>query len=376
MSIPVVRVSGGPRERGQQYGEQAKERVLRSIEAYERVFAHYATWDWQQVTAEAMRYADAIAAFDPDQLEEMEGIAIGSGVSLADVLSINVRTEIMFAAKARVLGASIPRIPECSSFAMVADDGGTHLGQNWDWLPHAFDTVVRLEVQPDSGPSYVTVVEAGLLCKFGMNSEGIGLVCNALVSSYDVGTPGIPFHVMLRALISCTSLTQAYETVQRGVRSSSANYLMADSSGLAINFECEAGDLTRVSLIEPDERGVFLHTNHFVAPTQGFDVGRWSFPDSPLRLQRLRRAVRLAPDLSSPDWFAAVASDHAGHPYGLCCHPDEAYPAAEQHATIVSVVMRLGEAQMTLWEGLPCSCEPVELDYSSTWARESSALGG
>lgn len=372
MSIPVVSVSGGPRERGRQYGEQARERVQRSIEAYGRVFAHYTTWNWKQVTDEAARYVGAIESFAPHQLEEIEGIAEGAAVSFADVLAINVRTEIMYAAKARMLGATIPRVSECSSFAVVGDDGRTFVGQNWDWVPHAFDTVVRLEAVPDHGPAYVTVVEAGLLCKFGMNSAGIGLCCNALVTSNDVGEPGIPFHVMLRALISCTTLSEAYSTIQSGLRSSSANYLMADAGGLAIDFECEAGDLTRVSLLHPDERGVVLHTNHFVAPTHGFDVGRWNFPDSPLRLQRVQRAVRLAEHVSPPDWFSSVAQDHAGYPNSICCHPDTNFVAEEQGATVASAVMDLSTLRMTLWEGLPCSSPPIELNYADVWGVATS----
>ena len=35
------------------------------------------------------------------------------------------------------------------------------------------DTVVLLESTPDDGPSFMTVVEAGLLAKFGMNSAGL-----------------------------------------------------------------------------------------------------------------------------------------------------------------------------------------------------------
>ena len=34
----------------------------------------------------------------------------------------------------------------------------------------------------DDGPDFVTVVEAGLLAKTGMNSSGIGLATNALVT--------------------------------------------------------------------------------------------------------------------------------------------------------------------------------------------------
>ena len=367
MTIPVIRVRGSSAQCGRSYGEQTKDRIQISLEAYGRIFAHYAHWTWAEVTEEALRYVDAISTFAPEQITEMEAIADGAGVDFTDILAINVRTEIVFAAKARTLGASIPRFGECSSFAIVGDDDRTYIGQNWDWATHAFETVVRLEVIPESGPSYVTIVEAGLLCKFGMNSAGLGLACNALVSTMDCGEPGIPFHVMLRALISATNLTDAFALIQGGVRSSSANYMVAHASGLASDFECEAGDLTRVSILQSEQRGVLLHTNHFLAPTVGFDVGRWNFPDSPFRLQRLERAVRRALDVAPPTWFVEVAQDHAGHPSGVCCHPDESLPLEEQGATIVSTIMDLGLGTMSVWNGNPCSVPRIDIDYGQLW---------
>ena len=98
---PHVKVAGNPRERGRGYGEQARERIERSIEAYGQVFLAYAGWDWEQVRHEAARYEAPIAAFDRRYVEEIRGIAEGAGVDVEDVLSINVRTEVMFAAKAR-----------------------------------------------------------------------------------------------------------------------------------------------------------------------------------------------------------------------------------------------------------------------------------
>jgi len=375
MTFPVVRVKGTPRERGRSYGSQAREQVHGSLEAYERIFAHYAHWDWRRVKEEARLYTDAIANFDDAQLVEMEGIAEGAGVDFGDIVAINVRTEIMFAAKARAFSATLPPFAECSSFALIADDGRTFVGQNWDWSRHAFDTVVRLESMPDTGPAFVTVVEAGLLCKFGMNSAGIGLACNALVSSLDTGEPGVPFHVMLRALIGVTSPVEAYELLQRDRRSSSANYIVGHSSGLAMDFECEAGDRTHVSLIDPDERGVVLHTNHFIAPSSGVDVGLWNFPDSPFRLQRLRRAVRLADELAPPAWFIGSARDHAGHPYGICCHPDEDLPLEEQGATVASTIMDLSDSMMALWEGYPCSVDRIDIDCGQWWTQPSTSGG-
>src|SRR5262249_23475935 len=155
------------------------------------------------VRRHAARFQEPIAEFRPSSLEELRGISEGAGLDLVDVLAINVRTEIMFAAKARQAALAERGPAECSAFALVPSagmPGPTVLGQNWDWLPHAFQTVVVLESKGDDGPNFVTVVEAGLLAKAGMNSSGIGLVTNALVTDQDLGEPGIPYHVLLRAV--------------------------------------------------------------------------------------------------------------------------------------------------------------------------------
>ena len=108
-TFPHVRVEGSARERGRSYGEQARDRVRRSIEAYREVFAAYAGWDWPTVIDQARAYEAPIERFDPAYLEEMRGVAEGAGVADADVLAINVRTEVMFAAKAREGGPSAAR---------------------------------------------------------------------------------------------------------------------------------------------------------------------------------------------------------------------------------------------------------------------------
>ena len=143
MTFPQVRVSGNAHERGRQYGEQCAPRVRRSVEAYAVVFEHYAGWDWERVRVEAARYAEHIEAFGPSYAEEIRGIADGAGLTFEDVLAINVRTEVMYAAKARNAAMLLPRTLECTAFAAVPDDDRAVLvGQNWDWKTHAFDTAV------------------------------------------------------------------------------------------------------------------------------------------------------------------------------------------------------------------------------------------
>jgi isopenicillin-N N-acyltransferase-like protein len=372
--FPHVRVSGSPRERGRQYGEASRERVHISVDAYRDVFAHYAGWDWAKVTDEALRYVEPVRAFDERYLEEMHGVAEGADVAFDDVLAINTRTEIMFAAKARAAGGQGQTPAECTSFAVLPEasgDGHTLIGQNWDWLLHSFDTCVVLEVQQDDRPDFVTVVEAGLLAKTGMNSSGIGLCANALVSDADRGVPGVPFHLLLRGILDAENLSDALAVLQRGFRSSSANYLVGHRDGIAVDIEGAPGDFSRLFLLFP-ERGVLAHTNHFLSPSfDGKDVSLWVMPDSPFRLERIRSQVAAAGAALTIGTFQSALADHANYPSAVCCHPDTRDAVPDQGATVASILMDLDERRMWLADGQPCSHPYRVLEYGDFLSKPS-----
>jgi len=371
---PRIRVAGTHYDRGRQYGAQARSQVHLSVQAYQRAFAHYAGWDWPEVCRSAAAFEAPIAAFRPVYLDEMRGIADGAGLDLADVLAINVRTEVMYAAKARQapLAARIRELPaECSAFAVTpaprsgGQQAATLLGQNWDWLLHAAQTLVVLEVSQDDGPDFVTVVEAGLLAKVGLNAAGLGLVTNALVTDADTGAPGVPYHVLLRAILDCATVTEALEVLQAGMRSSSANYLIAHASGAALDVEAAPGDFTRLYPQFPDH-GLLLHTNHFLSPRlHPVDVSLWAMPSSAVRLQRLRAgATGYAAGSATLDDFRALLADHADYPHSICSHPDPGDHPLEQGATIASVLMDLTARRLWLAPGNPCQAPYSELDLS------------
>ena len=373
-STQHVRVEGSSYQRGRQYGRQAATRVRLSVQAYQQVFAYYAGWDWPTVRREAARFEAPIGTVMPAYMEELRGIADGAGLDLADVLAINVRTEVMYAAKARQAPRTgtqppVPRAPaECSAFACVPAPGQNDpvlIGQNWDWLLHSAQTLVVLEVRQDEGPDFVTVVEAGLLAKTGMNAAGLGLVTNALVTDADVGEPGLPYHVLLRAVLDCTTITDALEVLQAGPRSSSANYLIAQAGGAALNIEAAPGDFTRLYPVYPED-GVLRHTNHFLAPhiaapdTGPTDLALWAMPSSVVRLQRLRAAAAAR----TLDDFGVLLADHADYRHGICAHPDPAAHPCEQGATIASVLMDLTARRIWLAAGNPCQVPFEQLDIT------------
>lgn len=365
---PHIRVSGAPHARGRSYGEQARERIARSIAGYQEAFAYYAGWNWPRVRAEAERFAEPIGAAYPDYLTEMRGIAEGAGVDFADILAINVRTEVMFAARARTATTQRAGLPgECTAFALAptaSATGQTLIAQNWDWLVHCFDTVVVLEVEQPSKPSFVTVVEAGLLAKAGLNSAGLGLCTNALVTDRDAGTPGLPYHVLLRAILDCETTTDALMVLQHGIRSSAANYLLGHADGSTMNVEAAPGDFTTLSVLTP-ERGLLVHANHFLAPPPGtVDYSLWAMPDSALRYGRARTLLEAAGPRPSREQVQEVLADHAGYPSATCCHPDPREHPMEQGATVASLVIEPAERRIWIADGNPCTAKFRPVEYA------------
>jgi isopenicillin-N N-acyltransferase-like protein len=364
--FPHIRVKGSAAERGRQLGQQAASLIQRNLELYRQLFMHYAGWDWQRVREHAALFRPRIEAYQPRYLAEIEGIAQGTGVDAGDILAMNVRTEIMFAAVAR------QALPECTAFAILPDataDGHTLIGQNWDWNPAMSGTVVVLEAEQDEGPNFVTVVEAGLLAKVGFNAAGIGVATNALISDQDRGEAGVPYHVILRALLDAQTMTQALAAINSQPRASSANYLVAHRDGEAIDVETAPGNYTRVySDFTPGD--ILTHTNHFTSNSFNLhDVGLWNGPDSPFRMTRLTRLLWRDEGQLSAERLQVLLADHFNRPHSICRHPDPAKPPLEQYATVASVIMDLDTQTMWLADGNPCQLPYWEMDYSAFLAE-------
>jgi isopenicillin-N N-acyltransferase like protein len=372
-TFPSIRVEGDAYERGRQYGTQARDLVQRCIELYAEIFRHHTSLTWAEVVNHAGRFEDPIGIAHPSFLEEMRGIGAGAGVGAEDILALNARTEIMFATIAKRMAA------ECTSLALLPDATADHsviVAQNWDWRPALSEVVVVLECAPSDGPSFVTVVEAGLLAKAGMNSAGLGIATNALITDNDRGDVGLPYHVVLRALLSARSLPEAIAAVTGHVRASSANYLVAHRSGVAVDVEAAPGDATQAWQAEAHE-GRLVHANHFVhGGGDARDVTLWYMPDSPHRLDRIK--VLLDPavaDITVADIQHAF-SDHRHAPVGVCKHGDDARPLAERSTTIASLIMNLSSSELTVADGKPCERPYRTSDYAGFFARSSQDQAG
>ena len=366
-------VNGKPFDRGRQYGAQASRLIHQSIAAYQKVFEHRQRLAWVAAVERASLFEDNIAAFSSEILEEIRGIAAGAQVEIGAVLALNARSELMFTPPR----AGVPA-GECTSFALlpeVTSTGHTLIGQNWDWLPFAAETMILLEVHRDDRPSFVSITEAGLVAKIGCNAAGLGVCTNTLVSRSDDGRPGVPYHVMLRALLDAETIADAARLLSSARRAFSGNYVVAHRSGVAFNAETTSGDAEGVAISLPVD-GVIVHANHFLRPDLARNDARVAQnPHSLFRLDSLERSLRRDAPAISVERIQSALRSHQGHPDGVCSHPDARHPELEQRATLASTIADLDTGELWIARGQPCVHDYERLQLHSIFERADELVG-
>jgi len=218
---------GSNTEIGIQHGETLRDDIADTKEWY------LDQW-WQDteenITTQVMGFRQAIKKHAPHLAEEIEGIAQGSNQPVDMIYAINSRTELR------------PRagILECTSVGIhkgFSGTGGVLLAQNWDWWNTFRGKTHLVRIHPDNAPRMATVIEPGMLSKFGMNEAGVG-VCLNFLDTEQVNPHGLPVHILLRLILESDSLDAAYHHVLKPLpRAASANYLIADAKDHIATFE-------------------------------------------------------------------------------------------------------------------------------------------
>ena len=361
--FPVVEVSGSALERGRIHGELARGRVERSLANYARLFEFYGM-PWAEALRRSSAYRDVIGNFDASLLEEIEGISLGAGRRVEEILALNARTELL---PAQVLSGADNG--ECTAIAVrpkASAAGGTLLAQNWDWVGSQRESLVLLRIReggnPGTGPSCLTLTEAGILAKIGLNAHGFGVCLNILRSTFDGTQPGVPVHVLLRALLTRTSVSDAIAFASKLCFGSSSNVLCADRGGEAASFEVSPKGLRVVR----GDGATLCHTNHFLDPeAAGWQAALLTSLSTVPRLDRARQHAASRPKHGIEDLKRLLRDESAGL-LSICRKPDWSLPAEAQIESVASVIMELERGVMHVAPDVPSRAEyqPVALASS------------
>ena len=347
--FPLVEISGTPRMRGLAYGRQAKQRIFKSIAHY-KAQAERLGLSQETLSAIIEKYIPIVSSagtpagiFAP-YLEEIQGIAEGSGATFQVIFLLNARTEGMKLAVQPELRAQLlsnEATDGCTAVTvMPSATASGHLihAQNWDWKEECAETGVVLRILCDDGPSILTFTEAGMLARSGFNSAGIAITGNNLESDRDYKRIGLPLPMIRRKALECEHLALAMHVVHATPKSGSNNMAISHTKGVAINFECAPDETFQIS----PENGLLIHANHWISTAAQVKLRDTGIAQSPCTLFRGTR-VR---DILSP-FIGSITIEHVKNallddfdsPWSVCRPPRGDLGRNTRSATVSTVVM-------------------------------------
>ncbi|KAI1359690.1 peptidase C45 acyl-coenzyme A:6-aminopenicillanic acid acyl-transferase-like protein [Xylaria arbuscula] len=321
-TILEIRCTGTPYEIGVTHGTSAKDRIAGSIAFYTRLFETSCSLTWSQVLQEAGKYLEPLESLAPRYLEEIRGIAHGSGLSFLDILALNIRTEITFGlfsdgdddnvpSKDSIAIADVPS-DGCTSLGWVTASGTSFLAQNWDWMVEQAPNLVICHVsQPGTDiPAFSMVTEAGIIGKIGLNAAGVGCCLNA-IKCHGVNPSKLPIHFALRKALESTSRAAAIDAIKKAGVAGSGHILIGDATG-STGLECTSKWVKEVDM---DRDNRVCHTNHLLLDKSDVHEVPWLMDSRP-RLARIRELV--AP-LRNPslEALADLFADVEGYPSSI-----------------------------------------------------------
>lgn len=289
---------------GVTYGRKAGALIQQTIGFYEAYFRTKSGLAWDSVVQVAQKFLPFLQENTPNLVEELHGVAEGSGIPFESILAINVRTEI-----------SMGMIADGCTVAAWKTDDFMVAGQNWDvryvcsadpeylltrllqWECPQKGRLLLLHIKPNDGkPNMSFVTEAGLLTKSGINSSGVAVLLNAVICR-GVNYSALPVHFALRLVLESQSRAEAVERICKSGACTAAHILVADDTG-ATSLEVSHLDTVKLEMVD----GQIAHTNHFVGEhVTGAQSVLTFFPDSERRMSRISALLK--------EKKAAVATD-------------------------------------------------------------------
>lgn len=362
--FPILNLTGNAFQRGRAHGVQARVQVAGSVRNYKALFAACGI-DWTTAQRRAERFRDIIAGCG-DLVDEIEGIANGSGFQVNEILVLNCRTEIL---PPTFLGAHNANASvdagECTSFAIDGTrcaDGHTRVAQNWDWIGSQRNNVIILCVKHDDGnpwPDYLTITEAGIIAKIGVNEHGVGIGLNILRADNDRETLGIPVHIFQRLALDCKSVDDVTALAKSLKFAASSNAILGDATGNVASLEYGPNG---AAVIESDQ-GVVAHTNHFC----DMELAKHQAPLDAMittepRLARANAHITGWPDhVTTINMTTLLRDETGGGEHGkfgaICRSPDPSLVPELQIESIFGVIINCNQREMLIAPDIPSRAE-------------------
>ena len=261
--MPVLVLEGSARERGRVHGETLRPTIRDFVSNWKSQLKEATGMDPDQYLDRFLKETEllsAVARWTPDLLEEVIGIAEGSGVERNTILALQLVDEEWWYRREQQFTLSNPGGERCSALGVFGQkDLAPVVAQNLDLNDFYDGYQVVLHIKDPASPiESLVFTTAGFIAMNGLNNQGIGICCNALLQ-LNHARDGLPVAFVHRGVLAQSKLDDAVAFIRRVKHASGQNYIIGSPEGV-VSYECSAN---RVSRYEPFEGAKRLyHTNH------------------------------------------------------------------------------------------------------------------
>jgi len=166
--------------------------------------------------------------------EELDGIAAGSGLSLNEIVLINLHEELYHR-------GSLPKHGHCTAVALAPPETGSSalVGQTWDWMQTVAGKSSVLEWRRGEGATVLAYGFPGMPFGAGMNEHGIALCWTSAALETQGVSPrvGLPSYVLIAHLLAQSDLDSVIRVAQRNRHAGWFTFVLADGEGNLVNIE-------------------------------------------------------------------------------------------------------------------------------------------
>jgi len=330
---PVHSFSGSFHQIGKQHGLALKKEIRAEADPSLQQLCTAWKMDVQKTLAKVQdRHEGVFRELVPHSIEEMQGIADGSGLPYPYVFFAGIRD-------------LLPAQEGCTAVVCpgkFTTTGKPIIGQTKDTSAplsryHLFLT------KETSGFRAISLAYPGWIGNISLNSHGVSWTGNSLYGPEPRGRLH-PASLLKRLLYEAKDVRQVLQMI-RGLRFGNGCFCAADQSGTAVSMEWIDGEC---DLIEITER--YGHANNILGRRRKREFSLASNANSALRQSRINFLLKTQTKPVTPSDFEKWFVDHQHYPRSICRHTS----LENTDVTTAAFIADLGPLEMRVALGNPC----------------------
>lgn len=340
--IPVIRVNGEPRERGYQYGNSAKGMIHEHIDHIYELICSMRKIERMEIRYIAQSFVKTLKLYDSDIFDEMQGIAEGAEVDIADIVVINFIPELINP-YCKSVGVG------CTTIA-IKNEKEYMVGQTYDWFKICKKDLVLVAFN-DGTHRGVILTEAGCIGGIGFNQSGIAVLLNYL-GNYYIQNSGVGYYCLLHRALFSDDLIDAQRNLLKSPISLGLNMLLASVNDGCFDYELTCKGIDYIAINERD----FVHCNHFLSTKVKNRIYSKSIVlESKNRWKEAKAFLTMNKTEGRINECFKQHSEMAS----ICRHENE-----DGVETLFTVFFDMNQSKATFQFGLPCCTQEYQVKFS------------